>query len=195
MKHPEVFLVPAFMFADYFLTLAGAVQNEKKWGDHLKTEHYELNPTWRKHVAQRKWFNPKHILHTVALTLLLILLAEFGEMSESIVEGVLGCLLVFFGMIIGRHLCNLMIFRYVIRKPEEISGQVTMTHALLLWMSLYEYLVFFIPLILIAFFAPSPFVAGALFAVVLLLAVHLKWIRKYRKQAKSSQEPLEATSQ
>ena len=163
------------MFADYFLTLAGVVQREKKYGGHFKIEHYELNPIWQKGVAQRKWFNAKHILLTGVVTLLLILLVKFGETAESFVEGVLGCLLVLFGMLLGRHLSNLMIFRHVIRKPGEISGQVTMTHALLLSISLYQYFVVFVPIVLIAFFAPSPFVTGALFAVVLLLTAHLKW--------------------
>ena len=42
---------PPFMLADYFLTLAGAAQKERKYDDHFKTEHYELNPTWQKDVA------------------------------------------------------------------------------------------------------------------------------------------------
>jgi hypothetical protein len=189
MKHPELLLIPTFMLADYFLTLAGAVQKEKKYGDHFKTEHYELNPIWQRQVAQKKWFNPKHLLLTVAVTLFLILMAELVEMPEYFVTGVLGCLLVFFGMVVGRHLSNLMIFRYMIKKPQDISGQVTMTHALLLSLSLYQYLVVFVPLILIALFAPSPFVVGAVWAGVLQVLIHMTWISKYRKKAGSSNRP------
>ena len=186
MKHPEFFLVPAFMLADYFLTLAGAARKEKRHGDHFNIEHYELNPIWQRHVAQRKWFNPRHIVLTVAVTSLLIPLVEFGAMPEFLLSGLLGCLLVFFGMVIGRHVSNLMTFEHLIRQPDEISGQVTMTHALLLWLSLYQYVAVIVPLALIGLFAPSPFVAGAMFASVLLLMVHLRWIRRHRREAKTS---------
>jgi hypothetical protein len=186
MKHPELILVPAFMFADYFLTLAGAVLKDRKYGDHFKAEHYELNPIWQKHVAKMKWLNPRHIALTVVISSLLILLVEFAEMPEPFIRALLGCLFVVFGMVIGRHLSNLMIFRYVIRKPDEISGQVAIAHTLLLSVSLYQYLTILVPLALIAIFSPSPFVIGACVGAVLVLVVHLIWIRKYRKQARAS---------
>jgi len=195
MKHPELILVPVFMLADYFLTLAGAVLKDRGYGNHVKAEHYELNPIWQRQVAQRKWLNPRHLGLTVVASSALILLTEFGEMPEPFIQGFLGCLLVVFGMIIGRHLSNLMVFGYVIRKPDEISGQVTMGHALLLSVSLYQYLVAFVPLVLIAIFSPSPFVIGACIGALLLVAVHLKWIRKHRTQARACSKPSEATSQ
>ncbi len=195
MKHPELILVPAFMFSDYFLTLAGAVLKDKKYCNHFKTEHYELNPIWQKQIAQKKWLNPRHIVLTIVISSVLILLAEFGEMPEPFIQGFFGCFLAVYGMIIGRHLSNLMIFRYMIRKPDEISGQVTMTHALLLSLSLYQYLVGFVPLVFIAIFSPSPFVHGASVGAALLLAVHLKWIWKHRKQTEASNKPSEAASQ
>ena len=161
MKHPEFLLVPVFMFADYFLTLAGAVLKDRKYGDHFKAEHYELNPIWQKNVARKKWLNPRQIVLVVVSSSILILPMEFVEMPQPFIQAVLGCLLAVLGMVIGRHLSNLMIFRHVIRKPEEISGQVTMSHALLLWVSLYQYLTILVPLALIAIFSPSPFVIGA----------------------------------
>ena len=68
MKHPEVILVPAFMLADYFLTLAGAVLRDRKYSDHFKTEHYEMNPLWQKDVARKKWLNPRHIVLVVVVS-------------------------------------------------------------------------------------------------------------------------------
>ncbi len=195
MKHPELILVPVFMFSDYFLTLAGAVLKDQKYGDHFKTEHYELNPVWQKQIAQKKWLNPRHIVLTIAISSILILLAEFEEMPEPFIQGFFGCFLALYGMIIGRHLSNLLVFRYMSRKPDEISGQVTMTHALLLSLSLYQYLVGFVPLVLIAIFSPSPFVYGAFLGAALLMAVHLKWIRKHRKQTEASNKPSAAMPQ
>jgi hypothetical protein len=189
MKHPAFLLVPVFMFADYFLTLAGAVLKDRKYGDHFKTEHYELNPIWQKDVARKKWLNPRQIALVVVGSCLVILPMEFVELPEPFVQGVLGCLLAVLGMVIGRHLSNLMIFRYVIRKPDEISGQVTLTHSLLLSWSLYQNLAVLVPLALIAVFSPSPLVIGACVGAVLVLAVHWRWIRKHRKRARASTQP------
>jgi len=186
MKHPEMFIIPVFMFADYFLTLAGAVLKDKGYGDHFKVEQYEMNPIWQKEVAQRKWFNPKHILLTILISSLLILLVEYGEVQESFIQGMLGCLVSIYGMVIGRHLSNLLIFSYMIRKPDEIHGEVTMAHTLVLMLSLYHYIVVLVPIILIAIFSPSPFVIGVLVGVIFLQALHLKWIWMYQKKMKAS---------
>ena len=187
MKHPEIILLPVFMFADYFLTLAGAVLRDKKYGVHFKTEHYELNPLWQKHVAQRKWFNPRHIVLTVVVSAALVILGESAEIPESFLEALLGCVLMSFALVIGRHLSNLLIFRYMIRKPDEISGQVTMTHALLLSLSFYQNLATLVPLALIVVFSPSPFVIGAYCGAALLTVAHWRWIGKHRKQVSASE--------
>ncbi len=188
MRHPEFLLVPVFMFADYFLTLAGAVLKDRKYSDHFKTEHYELNPIWQKDVARKKWLNPRHIMLVVVGSCVVILPMEFIEMPEPFTQAVLGCLLAASGTLIGRHLCNLMMFRYVIRKPGEISGQVTLTHTLLLSWSLYQCLTVIFPLALVAIFSPNPFVIGACAGAVIVLVAHLQWIRKHRKQARASNQ-------
>jgi len=185
MKHPELFVVPALMLTDYFLTLVGVKQRGKKYGEHFASEHYEMNPIWQKPVAQKKWFNPKHILLTTIATLLLVLVVEPSDMPEPLAQGVLGGFLVFFSSLIGRHLCNLLTFRHINRKPNEISGQVTMTHTLVLSLSLYQYIVVLIPMALVAAFSPTPFVIGGLFGVVLLLMAHLMWIRRHNRRTKS----------
>ena len=113
MKYPELFLVPILMFVDYFLTLAGAVLKDKKYGEHFKLEHYELNPVWQRDIAQRKWFNPRQILLVVLVSAVIIALMEFGQVPETFIQGLMGCLLVSLGMITGRHLANLMTFRYM----------------------------------------------------------------------------------
>ena len=48
MHHPELLLLPILMFADYFLTVLGAIHAEKKHSQHIRSEHYELNPAWQK---------------------------------------------------------------------------------------------------------------------------------------------------
>lgn len=191
MKHPELFLVPALMLADYYLTLAGAALKDRKYGEHFKTRHYELNPVWQKQVAQLKWFNPRHLLVTALVAALLALVAESGTLPGWLVTGLLGCLLVLFGAVIGRHLSNILTFSYMIRKPDGISGQVTMSHGLLLALSLHQTLIVFLPVALIALFAPGPFTVGALFGGLLHVMIHLVWISKHRK-TKSPENPTDA---
>ena len=184
MKHPEVFLIPVFSLADYFLTLVGAVLREKKFGHHFKTELYELNPVWQSVIAEKKWFNPKHLLLTIIETSALVFVIEFGDIPETFVEIVLGFFLVGNGILVGRHLDNILTFWHVIRKPGEISGQVSITHALVLSMSMYKQVVVAVPLILILLFAPSPFMVGATLVCVLQMLMHLIWIWKFKKKQK-----------
>jgi len=174
------------MFSDYFLTVIGAIQKEKKYDEHFKTQHYELNPIWQEQISQKKWFNPRHIVLTVLVSAVLACLIEFGNMPASFVQGVLGCLFVIFGMIIGRHLSNIMVFRYLVKKPNDISGQVTMAHSFLLSISTYQYLVGVIPVVIIAFFTPTPYVIGGLVGAILILAVHAIWIQKHKSQMETS---------
>jgi len=183
MNHPEILLVPAFMFADYFLTLAGAIQRGRKYEEHFKIEHYEMNPVWQKAVKERRWINPRHILLTAALTVLLVLLAESTPAPDPLIPGLLGALLVLFGMVIGRHISNLMIFTYMSRNPEGITGQVTMTHGMTLAIAFFANFILLPPLILIALFAPHPFTIGGLCGAVMLIAIHLGWMWRHKRRA------------
>ena len=68
MKHPEIFLLPVFMLADYFLTIYSAVLLDRRYRDFFKINQYELNPLWQKAVASKTWFNPKHLGITALAT-------------------------------------------------------------------------------------------------------------------------------
>ena len=48
MRHSEVFLVPLLMLLDYFLTVGGSKLAARKYSQHFKFEHYEMNPFGRK---------------------------------------------------------------------------------------------------------------------------------------------------
>src|SRR6266478_5578659 len=132
MKNPHLLLLPILMFADYFLTVFGAIQKERKYSLHFNSQHYELNPLWQKPISQKKWFNPRHILITVSLSALLAGALEFCNLPGPFVQGIFGFFFVFFGMAIGRHLSNILTFRRMAQKPEQISGEVAMDHSLLL---------------------------------------------------------------
>ena len=189
MKHPELFIVPVFMLTDYFLTLVGVQQRGKRYGTHFAIETYELNPVWQRAVAQQKWLNPKHILLTIITTGLFLLLLESGDMPEPLAQGTVGGLLVYLGVFIGRHLSNLLTFRYMNRRPHEISGQVTMAHALQLSLALYQCVAVLVPLALVAVLSPTPYAVGGLCGVVLALIAHLRWRRKYARKRRALDQP------
>jgi hypothetical protein len=186
MKHIEVILVPILMFSDYFLTVLGAILREKKYGDHFKMQHYELNPKWQQQIGEKKWVNPRHIVLTVVTSGILAALVELGDMPESFWQWMFGCLFVSYGMIIGRHLSNIMIFQYLVGNPNEVSGQITMSHSFALFVSTYQYLVAVIPMIFLAVFTPTPFVWGGLLGSGLILGAHFKWIKLHKKRIKAS---------
>jgi len=182
MDYPQLLLIPIFILADYLLTIAGARLIDQKYSQHFRSEHYELNPVWQTQVASKKWFNPRHTLLTTLLTALLILGTEFGDLPESLVRGILGFLLVFFGIVIGRHVGNILTFQHVIKQPSQISGQVTLAHSLSLLVSLYQMALVLVPLVLIWLFEPGPFTSGALLAGLFQILVHLGWIYQNRKK-------------
>ena len=184
MRYPEALLLPVLMLADYLLTILGAIRREGKYGEHFKAEHYELNPVFRNTVAQKKWFSPKHTVLTVLFSGGLVGLLEFGGLPEGFVEALLGCLFVVYGMILGRHVSNLLIFRYVANNPGEISGQVVLAHAMLLAISTCQYIVVAVPMLFLAIFSPTPFVVGGGAGVMLLVSSHLIWRIRYLKKDK-----------
>ncbi len=152
MRHPEVLLVPVLMFLDYFLTVLGAVKREKGYSRHFRTEHYELNPIWQKDIARSRWFNPRHVAMVVLVAGGLVGLSQFAEISDEVLQALLGYFVILFGAIVGKHLSNLMTFGRLARRPDDISGQVTMKHQMVLSMSLYQSMGIAIPFVLAAFF-------------------------------------------
>lgn len=175
--------------ADYFLTVLGAKVRERVYALHFKTEHYELNPTWQKTIARKQWFNPRHILVTLLSTGLLAGLLEWGACPPAFAEGVPGCVFIMFGTIIGRHVNNLLLFRRVARQPPELAGQITLTYALTLSMSLYQTIGIAIPLLLLALFSPTPFVLGGLCGVLALIVTHLRWLWRLRRKPPPAAPP------
>ncbi len=180
MKYPELLLLPIFMFLDFFLTMACSRLSPRGYGKYFATEHYELNPVWQKAVVRGRWFNWKHTFLTVVISSNLIFLAELVDLPRNCVEGGIGCLLVLFAAVLARHLSNLLIFQHIIRRPDQISGKVEMSHLLTLWISCFHCINFLIPVVLIAIFTRVPFAVGGAFGAFLLLAYHLRWIEKYK---------------
>jgi len=141
-----------------------------------------LNPIWQKAVAQRKWFNPKHMVITLIVSALLVVVAEFACPSDSYIHALSGAVFVPFSMVIGRHVCNLLVYAHMDRKPDEIAGQLSMSHGMVLSVSLYSYITVLLPLALVAIFVRTPFAIGGLCGAAMLMIVNYGWIRKNRSK-------------
>jgi hypothetical protein len=181
MKYPQLFFLPLLMLADYLLTVRVAALKAKHYDNHFKTQHYELNPVWQKNIAELKWLNPKHLALAALVTVLLFILLEVIELPRWFAQGVLGCVLLVFGMLIARHISNWLVVSYVTAHPNEITGSVTMSHSMQLWISLFQYVVAFIPMIMLTMFLREPYAVGGALACVMMILVHLKWISAHRK--------------
>lgn len=181
MSRPEFALIPTLMFCDYFLTVAGAVLKERGYDQVFEGEAYELNPVWQIDIAQKQWFNPRHTLLTLSITLLLFVIVESDQLSAPFLEGFLGCLCILFGIIIGKHLSNLLIFVWIARQVQRGTGSIAIGEELNLWTSALQYITVLVPMGLIVIFAFHPFALGGLLAVLLILGLHLVWIWRFNR--------------
>jgi hypothetical protein len=178
MKHPEIIAVPLLMLLDYALTILGASAARGVYRCHFRSPHYEINPLWQPSVRRLRWVNPRHLLLAALITGLL-LYADFTDLyAGPVFDAILGALLGSYGCVYGRHLTNLLLFRYLNRHPGEISGEVNLSHRLVLRMSAFN-LIGLIPLlVIVAVRVPDPFVVGVLLGVAAVSAAHVAWGRR-----------------
>lgn len=106
MQHPEIFLIPLLMLADYFLTLVGAKMAEEKYRLHYKITNYELNPFWQKSVNERRWLNPRHLILVTLITILLLLGEYQGGELRDMVPYVVAALVGAWGAVVGGLDCT-----------------------------------------------------------------------------------------
>ena len=124
LNHPEILAVPLLMVADYTLTILGARESAAVYREHFVLASYEMNPLWRKSVDEIRWFNPRHFAIVCLVTLLLVLVDQVAP-AELPIEFFLGGVFGAWGMVFGRHVANLLLFRYLkgtSRKRHILAG-------------------------------------------------------------------------
>ena len=181
MRFPEAMLLPLLMLADYYLTVAGAAARERGYARHFKLEQYELNPTWQKDIARLRWFNPKHLLLTLLLSGAVIAMLESGVVPKPIASMALGALLGVFAAIVGRHINNLLLFQRLAAQPGDVTGEVTLTQGFALSTSLYQTVMMFVPIALLAALTLHPLIIGAGMGFASLGAAHLMWMKRHSR--------------
>lgn len=180
MKYPAILLLPVLMLVDYFGTLVGAITIKRGYSDHFGMEHYEMNPVWQESVEEIRWFNPRHLITTAVATISSIALLELADYPTWLAHGLIGALLAMYALLAGRHLSNILTFRYVTRHPDEVSGSVAMAHPMILNLSASQIAPVAIPFALIAALTTNAYVVGSTIGVLALLVGHIVWIRKDR---------------
>jgi hypothetical protein len=189
MNHPELIVVPVLMLGDYALTILGAKSASSVYRRHFKTPHYELNPLWRESVARVRWFNPRHLVLVALVTALLVVVDGAAPSTPGPFELLLGMLFGAFGAVCGRHLTNLLLFRYVNRHPEELSGEVRLSMKLALAISKFSYVGWLPLLALVAVFEPGRYAVGVLLGVATLILAHYVWAVRRRSSPSPSPSP------
>lgn len=190
----EYIAVPILMVCDYYLTLLGNIYRKKKYGEHFIIETYELNPVWKKDVDKIKWINYRHLILVVLMTVFFYFLSLFG--NEILYNWLSGFFLTLFGMINGRHISNLFLFKYVSTHPAEISGKVYMNHQLTLKISQYQLIILAVPILILTIRNPNSFNIGGLSSCILLFIAHLIWLIRYKKgQEKKNDIAIEIPNQ
>ena len=199
MKHPIALIIPVLMLCDYYLTIVGSILCRRGYGKHIKAEQYELNPAWQSSINKRKWFSARFFISVALVTLFAVFISEAGDaLITGLGDFFVAMLIVLFSALIGRHLSNILIFRYVIKHPEEISGETHLGQKMLLKMSQYHILLALCPFIVVALYVQAPFVLGGLSGLLLLWAIHRTWLSKYKRQLEKqgdSSRPVEPTAQ
>lgn len=187
MRNPESLLLPVMMFSDYFLTILSATWMERGYAKHFKLEHYELNPNLQQSVANKKWIHPKVFAAYILYSFVVIVGLELAELRDDFAHCILGMFIGLYAIIIGRHIGNLFTFDRVQRSPESLSGEVRMSHLLILRMSMHQYGGICLPLFLLAIIARQPWTLGFALGAALLLLIHIVWARKAIKTSPQSQ--------
>src|SRR5262245_6019847 len=95
----------------------------------------------------------------------LVFLAEVPAPENELLSPLLGLVLTFNGLVLGRHLSNILTFRHLARRPDEVVGEVRLSHSCVISLSIYRLLTVGLPIIFVAIFSQSGLVYGSVAAV------------------------------
>jgi hypothetical protein len=175
------------MLCDYYLTLIGRILHEKGYGKYVEVEQYEINPLWQSSVNKVKWFNIRHLGLVVLTTVLIIFISQVStEAIAWYIEFFISGLLVLLAAVIGRHIYNILMFYYIVRNPDGLSGQVRFSHKAVVKFSQYQIIVAICPFAVVLLFTRQPHAIGGLCGLLLFFALHPRWLKKYEKRKKQT---------
>lgn len=137
---------------------------------------------WQSSVANMRWLNPRHLIGVALVTGFVLVPVECLDWPPDVVAFLLGVLVMGSAVLVSGHIANILIFRYALRHPTELSGQVRIGYEMSLKTVQYRVLAVLLPLLLVTVLAPSPFLIGSTISVLMLMLAPSRWLRKYRKR-------------
>jgi hypothetical protein len=184
MKHPIVLIIPALMLCEYYLAIIRYILRERNYGNHVKIGPYKLNPAVQSRVnRRRKWFNIRHLILTALVTLFAIFFSEdFVDIPAGVKIGIFGGVVVFFSAVIGMYLSDILIFRYSIKHPDEISGEIQVSSKRVLKSLQYQTIAGLFPFLIVIIFVRTPFTIGGLAGLVFYQLFFSVAIGEHEKQ-------------
>lgn len=183
---PEIILLPILMIADYYLTILGAVLREKKYGDYFPIETYELNPTYQDDINSKKLFNPRFLGQLLLNFGILFLVSVLFRNDLAFVYWIiLGFYITLFAYINGLHFSNIFSFMYIKNNPDEMEGEIKISHRYNLRSSLFANVILLLPVVFILIFSYSHFILGSLIAVLYNAFLCILWIGKDKNSSSS----------
>ena len=177
-----VLVIPVLAILDYQLTLAGAALIERRYRQHFRIPQYELNPVMQPVVRARKRVSWLHLALVAFLTGFVYIEGLLMGFDSSLFTFLLAFVFGAYAIVTGRHLANLLTFRFLEKHPEDLSGTVEMSQAYITRLTQYMHLSTIFPLLAAAFFSPTPAVFGVAAGALALYAGHGLWYRRARKQ-------------
>jgi len=174
--------LPFLMLTDYYLTILSVVLKDKKLSKFVVLEEWELNPRFQEAINQKKLVNVTHLLLTVLISFFALCMTEINGLPRGFISFILGALLIKYGVIVGGHISNILWSYYVIRREDQISGQIRYTYEATLFSSMPRYLLPIFPLIIIYIYTRSLFVLGGICGILLLMINLIRFAKMMRKK-------------
>lgn len=182
MEPFAVLVIPVLAILDYQITLAGAALAERRYRKHFRIPQFELNPFLQAEIAARKRVSWRHLALVAFVTGLVYVEGLLIGFESPLFIFLMTAIIGVYAAILGRHLSNFFVFRFLDRNPQEISGEVEMSQAYVTRMSQYNLLSVLLPLTLAAVLSPTPTVFGILCGVLGTFLGHGLWYWKARRQ-------------
>ncbi len=181
-----ILLPPILMILDYSLTMKSANMVKGKYSEHFSVEQFELNPVWQEDVSKAKKFNIKHlimVLIAAGLAYSVVKLSIFDEWSSYFV---LGIIIIPYATIVGRHISNILTFKYVENYSDTLHGKLIVDYIYTLKLSQHMLIgnIFVLSIIYICTF--SSFILGGILGYFSLYVSHSMWKGKYKKKKKDN---------
>lgn len=182
MEPVAVLVIPVLAILDHQLTLAGLALAERRYRKHFRVPQFELNPFMQAAIAARKRVSWRHLALVAFITGLVYVEGLLIGFESPLFTFLLTAIIGVYAAILGRHLSNFFVFRFLDRNPQEVSGEVEMSQAYATRMSQYNLLSVLLPLAVAAVLSPTPTVFGILCGVLGTFLGHGLWYRKAQRQ-------------